>query len=65
MILAFADLGMALTSPVLGRLLDLWGFTVMLSVTSGALLASVGLYALLSLGHKDVDLHYGDQERAE
>ncbi len=65
MILAFADLGMALTSPVLGRLLDLWGFTVMLSVTSGTLLASVGLYALFSLGHKDVDLHYGEQQRGE
>ncbi len=63
MILAFADLGMAVTSPILGRILDQWGFTAMLTATSAALLASVGLYGLLSLGHKDVDLHYGDQER--
>ncbi len=63
MILAFADLGMALTSPGLGRLLDTWGFTVMLTTTSTTLLASIGLYGVLSRGHKDVDLHYGDQER--
>ena len=59
MILAFADLGMALTSPILGRIPDQWGFTVMLSATSLSLVASVGLYAFLSLGHRDVDLHYG------
>ncbi len=64
MILAFADLGMALTSPVLGQLLDTWGFNVMLTTTSTTLLASIGLYGVLSRGHKDVDLHYGDQERA-
>ena len=48
-----------LTSPILGRILDQWGFTVMLSATSLSLVASVGLYAFLSLGHRDVDLHYG------
>ena len=63
MILAFTDLGMALTSPLLGRVLDTWGFTVMLTATSTTLLASVGIYGVLSQGHKDVDLHYGDQER--
>ena len=63
MILAFADLGMAITSPMLGKILDVWGFTAMLSVTSATLLSSIGLYGLLSLGHQDVDLHYGDPQR--
>lgn len=61
MILAFADLGQALTSPILGRILDTRGFTAMLSCTSLALVSSVGLYSILSLGHRDNDLHYGSQ----
>ena len=63
MILAFADLGMAITSPILGQVLDEWGFTVMLCATSATLLASVAVYGVLSRGHQDVDLDYGERER--
>jgi len=63
MILAFADLGMAVTAPILGWVLDQWGFTVMLCATSATILASVGVYGVLSLGHKDVDLDYGGREQ--
>lgn len=56
MILAFADLGQAVTSPILGQLVYHWGFTEMLCASATTLLGSVGLYAVLSQGHVDRDL---------
>jgi MFS family permease len=56
MILAFADLGQAVTSPILGQLVFHWGFTEMLCASATTLLGSVGLYAVLSQGHVDRDL---------
>ena len=62
MILAFADLGQAITSPILGQIVYHWGFTAMLATSSLTVMTSVVLYALLSQGHVDRDLIAQAQE---
>ncbi len=64
MILAFIDLGRGIMSPVLGWIIvrfEAAGFEAMLITTTAILTLSVPLYAFLSLGHRDVDLSYGEQ----
>lgn len=60
MILAFADLGQAITSPILGQLVFHGGFNIMLASSSATVLSSILLYAVLSRGHVDRDLHAPD-----
>lgn len=53
--LAFVDLGTMISAPILGRIIESYGFTVMYSVTAGCMFATVVVYGALKLRVRDND----------
>lgn len=54
--LAFVDLGLMVTAPFLGWLIDNWGFAPMFSTAAGILFAMAALYGLMTAHIVDADL---------
>ena len=54
--LAFVDLGLMVTAPFLGWLIDNWGFAPMFSTAAGILFGMAALYGLMTVHIVDSDL---------